>query len=935
MMNYYIDIIDQVSNESFFVLEDTSRSGVVLAWNGSDKKDEVAMVGSSLSFDLAHNELVDAKWIGFFTGNEVRFKVEIRKYSDDALLWTGFLVPDTYNEPYTNNVTFVKITATCGLGRLKGKYLPDDYYNDEKSVIDIICKILSLTGLEMDLFFNPAIENSFEKSYKNIFLDTESFAGSSKKKDAYAILEILMNDMLCSCFQADGRWNVEGWNQRSVRNYKAKLYDFQANELGILEGLKLIKKITPLDIPYVTMVPPYNMITVTHPRVPQSFPSTIAKEKNEGWVIAAASSNKVEKGEIYSTDWNGNNGYYAKAIMSDYYVSFKKYYEEDYFGGIPVTIPFDINDFINLKNKIFVYKYQKVTIKATFKIIKYAEALTPSDVMAGVNPFYYQIILNDSVLFGNLRPTPEVAPESEKIVFKEGEGKLNFEVIIPEQGLIDVKLYRSGIDVYTTNIKGFEIRELSISPVSFEENLIVTDLINDEYTLDKDIELTYADDDTSFSNCFRLAKLKEATETFNTIEIPVIDSFQQNGKFYSVVRLDGANLIKDNINTAVYDGDVLENLEVIYNYNSSDQMVVKTDFAISTGVFLVNIYKNNDYLGSRDTWLQWTDAIYKIETDRYAKTAANIIRRMYNEPSEKLDVVALDAVKFNDLVLFHYINDKQFVPTNCSWNLDENKTTLTLSRAIYRDSGDSGTNPENIPPIVNAGADIELLSAQTTVSLLATAYDTDGYITSQQWTKLIGGFGDVIMTPTQLATDLQNLTDDIYEYQIQVTDNDGATAFDKVRLIRRKNYNVSLDLISSEGNEGTESLNFKYKFNIDPNIDPSFNLVLKGSPYLFTYDGGNCFLIIKRNNVVIYEKGVIHGDPFLGVPPILNDNENVDFSIGYKSTDEITFELGQSANFPDIHFGSSWIELRTINFNTGSGDIVGLPIKVQPVPSPF
>lgn len=915
MTNYYIDIIDQELNESLFQIEVASRAGVTLAWNGGDTKDELKIVGSSLEFDIAHREKVDAKFIKFFTGNEIRFKVELRKYVDDALIWQGHLIPDTYSEPYTNSVTFVKITATCGLGRLKGKYLPDSYYRDEKSIIDILSKILSLTGMEMDLFFNPAIENSVEKDYKKIFIDTASFVDKEKKQDAYKVLETLMNDMLCVCYQSYGRWYIEGNNQRSVRSYKAKLYDFEGNEKGVLEGLKLLKKITALVEPTVTMVPPYNMITVTQERVPQGFPDTIAKEKNEGWVVGTG-----VKGEIYATDWSGNNNYYAKAIVPDYYVSLKKDYTVEEFTNITDTEPFDATKFVNLKNKIFVNKNQKLTIKCVFKSLEYVSGLVASDENAHVNPFFYEILLNDVVRFSNKKVT---IPNNENLIFKNGEARLDFEFIVPEQGLIDVKLYRSGQDVYESNIKGFEIREMAIAPVSFDETLVFTDLINDEYTIDADVELTYADDDTAFSNCFRLAKLKEATLVYNTIEIPIIEAIQQNGNYYSVVQLDGANLIKDNINTTVYDGDVLENLEVIYNYFSSDRMVVKTDFAITSGSFSVKVYKNNDVVGSRDSWMKWTDAIYKIETNRYAHTVANVIRRMYNEPSEKMDVVAKDAVTFNDLVLFHYVNDKLFVPTNCSWNLDENKTTLTLCRAIYRDSGDTGSNPENIPPIVNAGADIELADGQTTASLLATAYDTDGYIASQVWTKLQGGFGDVIMTPNQLATDLQNLTEDLYEYQIQVTDNDGATAVDSVKLVRKKDYVVTMPLNDRHfaGDTGYDT----YGFNLDPNIPANFNIQLSGR-YLLTRSGqsGDSEMTrfsrvrIFRNGIIIHQDKLENGIGYrFGT-----------FSFGCMSTDVLEFETAY-ANYDTVFTWSyTWFNLDKIDFISGDGNIIGLPINV-------
>jgi hypothetical protein len=47
---------------------------------------------------------------------------------------------------------------------------------------------------------------------------------------------------------------------------------------------------------------------------------------------------------------------------------------------------------------------------------------------------------------------------------------------------------------------------------------------------------------------------------------------------------------------------------------------------------------------------------------------------------------------------------------------------------------------DNIPPIVLAGDDIYLSNNQTTASVIATAYDPDGFIISQEWTKITGGF---------------------------------------------------------------------------------------------------------------------------------------------------------------------------------------------------
>jgi hypothetical protein len=909
-MSYYIDIIDQVLQENLFVLEVASKSGVVLSWSGSDRKDDLGIVGSNLLFDLAHREKVDAKFIKFFTGNEIRFKAELRKQEDDTLIWSGFLIPDTYSEPYTNSVTFVQMTASCGLGRLKGKYLPEAFYRDEKSVIQIIAEILKMTALNLLIHFNPAIENSVQKDYNQIYKDTALFIDGKKKKDAYKIFEELLADMLSVCYQADGVWNIEGYNQRFVKNLNVKVYDYQGAFVGTLQKTRLSKKLKAFVEPVVTQIPPYNMISVTHKRVPQSFPATIAKEKNEGWTV----SNLV-KGEIYATDWNGNNGYYAKTKNPDYNVQLLKYYTPNLVP--PTTTAFNENDFVDLKNKIFVYKYQKIKFKAVFGWLKFASGLTASDDTRFNNPFFYELRLNDTVLYSNKKTNPK---ENEYLIFEEDKAQLDFEIIMPEDGLIDLKIWRSGKDVYTTNCIGFDIKELELSPIAFEEEMIVEDLINDEFTVDKEIELTCADDETGFSDAFRLAKLKEAGAVFNEIQIPILYGFPQNGKHYAVVDLEGANLIKDNINTTYWFGELLVGIEVVYNYAESEKMVILTDNPlINQGYFTVKVYKNVDVLGSRKFWQQWTDSIYKIETNRYANTVANIIRRMYATATEKIDATFNGAVKFNDFLLFKYVSDRQYIVTNCAWNLDTNKSEVTMCQSVYRDSGNTGPNPENIPPIVNAGVDIVLDSAQSTASLLAVAYDTDGYIVSQNWTKTTGGFGDVIVTPNQLATDLQNLTEDEYEYRIDVMDNNGASAFDTVKLIRRKDYTVSL--VQTAGVPPGVYLNYKYNFQITPNLDPSFNLVLKGTINLFTYNDENAYCIILKNGVQVFRYDL----------QSLANFESVEFTVGYMSIDVIEFELVQFGAFPPINFGSSYILLNQVEFVNGSGNILGLPVKAQPV----
>ncbi|MEI9917739.1 MAG: tandem-95 repeat protein [Bacteroidota bacterium] len=87
----------------------------------------------------------------------------------------------------------------------------------------------------------------------------------------------------------------------------------------------------------------------------------------------------------------------------------------------------------------------------------------------------------------------------------------------------------------------------------------------------------------------------------------------------------------------------------------------------------------------------------------------------------------------------------------------------------------------NQPPIANAGSDKILFLPNSSVSLAGTATDDDGSIASYDWTKMSG-------PPATLAN--QNTSDlsvsglvaGEYRFRLTVTDDDGLTAFDEVKV---------------------------------------------------------------------------------------------------------------------------------------------------------
>ena len=87
----------------------------------------------------------------------------------------------------------------------------------------------------------------------------------------------------------------------------------------------------------------------------------------------------------------------------------------------------------------------------------------------------------------------------------------------------------------------------------------------------------------------------------------------------------------------------------------------------------------------------------------------------------------------------------------------------------------------NIPPTANAGADQTITLPTSTVSLTGTGTDTDGTV-SYNWTKVTGPTSGTITAASSAATSVTGLTEGTYQFELKVTDNNGATTADTVKV---------------------------------------------------------------------------------------------------------------------------------------------------------
>ncbi len=83
--------------------------------------------------------------------------------------------------------------------------------------------------------------------------------------------------------------------------------------------------------------------------------------------------------------------------------------------------------------------------------------------------------------------------------------------------------------------------------------------------------------------------------------------------------------------------------------------------------------------------------------------------------------------------------------------------------------------PANKPPVANAGSNQTITLPTNFLNLTGSGTDSDGTVVSYQWTKISGPTSFVIISATQAQTTVTNLVQGVYQFQLTVTDNQGAT----------------------------------------------------------------------------------------------------------------------------------------------------------------
>jgi Secretion system C-terminal sorting domain len=121
--------------------------------------------------------------------------------------------------------------------------------------------------------------------------------------------------------------------------------------------------------------------------------------------------------------------------------------------------------------------------------------------------------------------------------------------------------------------------------------------------------------------------------------------------------------------------------------------------------------------------------------------------------------------------------------------------TYTVTNALGCVSAPSSNvvingGPANIAPDADAGTDQTITLPINATIVSGSGTDVDGIIVGYAWTKISGPAGGTITNPGTAATSITGLAQGVYEYELTVTDNQGATGKDTMRITVNNSINL-------------------------------------------------------------------------------------------------------------------------------------------------
>lgn len=729
-----IKIIDTATNTLALVVERTQAGAPSFIYNGKDDRFST-IVASEFHFNMEVTDMADAKYLHLFTGSETRYKVELEDFTDSdnpVTLWTGFLLPEQFGEPWTNNVFFVSFIATDGLGRIKEATLADTFYGVKKAISVILADCLKLTGLSFKIFIAPAIINSVQTiKMSQLAVDTTSYVGTKKNKNPYEILDKMLLSIGCKLKQWQEAWYVIGINRETEIDIEFEEYD---NDGVYVQQTTLTRNEVAVvfnEHPTVSLQPQFKHVIINWDKDQDDdiLPDDIIYQPFEdptSW-----------NDDIAAKHWLESNSNFKAAISSyEHYIPFiftatdGGYLYSPSFTALATDDPFwvsiypktvgghdaDVN-YISLEKPIYLEassgNQKNLTLDIEFKFMSLNDISTAFNNGDYDASFLYELRLDDTILISN------------KSSFTDNEGfqfdlKLgrNFEILgtlkikaipIGVNGLLDIRLSAPIAPAVTGDRIVFKTVKITYPT----EDEVFNKTRDIDFTTSQKLDVYHSDDRMDITNRQWLftddvtVNITTGTPAL-THEIAIRSKIVNDAPQFSIMLIkwyistDDYLLIRDNPgylyiefeSSGVFTNYVLPGLSGAAPVSFDEggwylwELIAGLEYAAGP----IWLFDNNKvWILAPSTGETITDIRYlrerwrryeQTEEIRYIDALARIYHDTVKVGAYKISGIVKGFINPLELATFTFINGRKFIVTNNTIAIDKAETNIELVEAI-------------------------------------------------------------------------------------------------------------------------------------------------------------------------------------------------------------------------------------------------------------
>lgn len=240
-------------------IEDSSYSGAIIPIKAASNPFTLSMLNDSEFAKLGTIRATEASLeilssddfnIDILADNS-ETKLNVKFYFNNVLEWTGFVLPDFYQETI-NKDKIINITATDRLGILKDVPFPENYQSI--SLLDVVKTCLLETGLSLNIVTLIGY-NAVGKSLDNRPLEVQVigerlFNQNGDVLNCYDVLMSVLDTFNCFITQFRGKWHII--NKQQLETGLGRLIEYNPDVLNntIVSNVEFTRSVYNLDKVY-------------------------------------------------------------------------------------------------------------------------------------------------------------------------------------------------------------------------------------------------------------------------------------------------------------------------------------------------------------------------------------------------------------------------------------------------------------------------------------------------------------------------------------------------------------------------------------------------------------------------------------------------------------------------------------------------------------